>query len=366
MSEQPKNNLPLIAGIVAILAIGGGAMFYFSKNMTNEEAAPVASSTDTSTEPSTGASAPIPASAEEEAEATAAAGSIEGVEVRPGNPIVAKVDGQPITRVDVFRYIKLMPANIQQLPPAAVYPLALDQVINTRLVQNKAEAAGLESDPEVQEQLSLAKQQIVRSVYVQREVDKQISDGDIKNAYNEYVEKIPAVEEVKAAHILVGDEAKAKDLIEQLKGGADFAKLAAANSGDPGNKDKGGELGWFAKQDMVPEFSEAAFKIEKGQIGDVPVKTQFGWHVIKVEDKRQRPKPTLEEMTPMIQVELRRQKLEGMLKDWRETAAIETFDVNGDPVKAAEAPVAAPAEAAPAAGGESAPAEAPAAETPAQ
>ncbi len=351
MSEQ-KSNSPIIIGVVALLVVLAGAGFYFTKKssdapasaeMAASEHAPASSANNTGEPPATADEA------NEVAKAAAAAGSFDGVEVKPGNPVVASVDGQDITRVDVFRYIKMMPAQVQQMPPSAVYPMALDQVVNTRVVQNKAEKSGLENDPEVQQQLDMARQQIIRSVYVQREVDKNISESDMKAKYNDTIGKQPAVQEVKAAHILVDSEAKAQALIAQLKEGADFAKLASENSGDPGNKDKGGDLGWFAKADMVPEFSEAAFKIAKGSVGDAPVKTQFGWHVIKVEDKRDRPKPTFEEVKPMIQVELRREKLEAMLEGWKKTAKIEKFDINGSPVKAQE-------DVAPAAGEASTPA----------
>ncbi len=352
--SEPKNNLPMIIGVVALLAVAGGAAFYFSKNMTKDAPAVTAEAPAAATEEASAATA-APASGEpaatiqEEEEATANVKSgFDNVEVKPGNPVVAKVDGSDISRVDVYRFIKMMPANVQQLPPQAVYPLALEQVINTRLVQNKAEDAGLESDPEVQQQLAMAKQQIVRSVYVQRELDKQISESDIKAKYQEAIGKTPAVEEIKAAHILVDSEATAKDIIAKLEAGGDFSKLAAENSADPGNKDKGGDLGWFAKQDMVPEFADAAFKLGKGEVSKTPIKTQFGFHVVKVEDKRERPKPTLEETKPMIEAELRREKLETLLNDWRKTAKIEKFDVNGDAIKEPEV--------APAAGEQSAPA----------
>jgi len=349
--SNPNNKLPIVIGAVAILAIAGGAIFFASKNMSND--APKTAQENTSPaaieETASGQEPAAASNADEEADvAKATGGEIGGVEVEKGNPVVAKVDGQEITRVDVFRYIKMMPQNIQQLPPETVYPLALDQVVNTRLVQNKAEAAGLENDPEVKQQLDLAKQQLIRSVYVQREVDKKISEGDLKKAYNEYVGKLPEVKEIKASHILVGTEDKAKELIAKLKDGGDFAALAKENSGDPGNKDKGGDLGWFSAQDMVPEFSEAAFKLGKGNISETPVKTQFGWHVVKVTDSRERPKPTYEELKPMIQVELRRTELEEMLKDWKESAKIEKFDINGDPLK--EQSKSSESEVAPAAG----------------
>lgn len=370
--SQPKNNMPVVIGVIALLVVAGGAAFYFSKNMTKQGSATTAESTlpagetadqaSAQTTPSSGEPAATP---EEEQEATESAkAGFNGVDVKPGNPVVAKVDDADITRVDVFRFIKMMPANLQQLPPQAIYPLAVEQVINTRLVQNKAEDAGLENDPEVQQQLSMAKQQIIRSVYIQRQLDKEISESDIKAKYNEEIGKQPAVEEIKAAHILVDSEAQAKDIIAKLEGGADFGKLAAENSGDPGNKDKGGDLGWFAKTDMVPEFADAAFKLGKGDISKEPVKTQFGWHVIKVEDKRERPKPTLEAVKPQIIAELRRAKLESMLEDWRKSAKIEKFDINGDAVKeepqvapaAGDAGGNAPANGEPAEGAESTPA----------
>lgn len=350
---EPKNNMPMIVGVVVLLALAGAAAFYFSSNMTKEAPAPMAaaptaaSDADTQTAATDSANETAPASGtqsgepaatpEEEDEATQSAkAGFNGIDVKPGNPVVAKVDGNDITRVDVFRFIKMMPANIQQLPPQAVYPLALEQVINTRLVQNKAEDANLASDPEVQQQLSMAEQQIIRSIYIQRELDKQISESDIKAKYDEAVGKTPATEEIKAAHILVDSEAKAKDIIAKLEDGGDFGKLASENSADPGNKDKGGDLGWFAKGDMVPEFSDAAFKLGKGEVSKTPVKTQFGWHVIKVEEKREREKPSLEAVKPQIMAELRREKLESMLNSWREAAKIEKFDINGAPEKQAD------------------------------
>lgn len=349
MSVKNKN-LHVILTIVALLAVGGVATFLITKNMSNEKDVAAQDAPAATEQAAVDSNSAEPAAtAEETKEAEAAASTFQGVEVKKGNPVVAKVDGKEITRVDVFRYIKMMPANVQQLPPEAVYPLALDQVINTRLVQNKAEDSGLENDPEVQQQLAMAKQQIIRSVYVQRAVDKEISNSDIKKKYDDLIGKAPAVEEVKASHILVDSEAKAKDLISKLKDGADFGKLAAENSNDPGNKDKGGDLGWFAKQDMVPEFSDAAFKIAKGKISETPVKTEFGWHVVKIEDKRQRPKPSFEEVKPMIQAEIRREKLEAMLDQWKTASKIERYDVNGNPLK--EQP-----EMAPAAGDEEAPA----------
>lgn len=350
--SQPKSNLPVVIGIFALLVVLGGGAYYFTKNMKKDTPAIAALNTDTdgAKTAESGEPAITPEEADEVSKAVAADGTTyDGVTPKEGNPVVAKVDGRDITRVDVFRYIKMLPENVQQLPPPAIYPMAVEQVINTRIVQNKAEDAGLENDPEVQQQLNLAKQQIIRSVYVQRAVDKAISDAELKKVYDEKIGELPDVEEIQASHILVPDEAKAKEIIAKLEEGGDFAKLAAENSSDPGNKDKGGDLGWFSKQDMVPEFADAAFKLGKGEISKTPIKTQFGFHVVKVVDKRARAKPTFAEVKPMLKVEASREKLEGLLADWRKTAKVETFDINGDPVKKAP-------EVAPAAGEQSAPA----------
>lgn len=342
-----KKNIPVIAAAVAAVVIGGGAMIYFSSNMKKdasidptaaaEQMANIAPTAGEEAQPAdNNASAKADVNADEQKQIDAAfadAGTIDGVKVEPGNPVVARVNGQDITRVDVFRFIQMMPGNLQQLPPSTIYPLAVDQVINTRVVEAKADAAALEADPEVQKQLDMAKEQIIRGIFVQRELEKQITDADVKKAYDDFVARTPDVEEIKARHILVEDEAKAKDIITKLESGEDFAKLAKENSKDPGNKDEGGDLGWFAKQDMVPEFAEAAFKLGKGEITKTPVKTQFGYHVVKLDDKRTKPKPSFEDMKQSLRTELSRQKLEAMVQDWREAAKIERFDVNGNPIK---------------------------------
>ena len=337
MAEK-KKNMGLI-GIVAVAVIAaGGVMAYLSQNV-EKEAAPAqeaqAPATETETEETasveTAAGEQKPAENSEMAaeEAEAPEGSVV---VEPGNPVVAKVDGKEITRVDVYRYIKSMPQNLQQLPAQAVYPLALEQTINTRIVQNKANAANLMEDPEVLQQIEMAKQQIARNVYLQREVGNKITADKVKKAYDEFIKKQPDVKERKASHILLPTKEEAEAAIKRSNEGADFAELAKElSTGHTGPK--GGDLGYFSKEDMVPEFAEAAFSLKKGAVSAEPVKTQFGYHVIKVTDVRDQPKPTLEEMTPAIEAELRRETLEEMIAEWRENVKVEQFDINGNPMK---------------------------------
>jgi peptidyl-prolyl cis-trans isomerase C len=142
--------------------------------------------------------------------------------------------------------------------------------------------------------------------------------------YNEAIKQTPNEQEVRARHILVATEGEAKDIEAQLKSGADFATLAKQKSKDPGAAE-GGELGYFTKDQMVPEFAEAAFKLDKGQISD-PVKTQFGWHVIEVEDKRIKPTPTYDEVKGQLENYVARRAQAELVDNLRKSATIERLD----------------------------------------
>lgn len=265
-------------------------------------------------------------------EAEQQAASEDGMIVEAGNPVVAKVNGSEVTRDEVYRFIQSMPANMQQLPAVTVYPVAVDRVIDTRLVQDKADSANVTETEQFKKEMDIARQQIARNLFLQQEVDKKITEGKIKKAYGEFIKKVPDVEERRARHILLETEAKAKAVIDQINAGGDFAAVAAELSTGP-TASKGGDLGYFAKTEMVPEFANAAFDLKKGDMTSAPVKTQFGWHVIKVEDVRERPKPTMAQLEPSIRAELRRSILEELVQDWRKDAKIVQFDINGKPLK---------------------------------
>lgn len=271
--------------------------------------------------------------------------------------VMAKVDGVEITRAEASELVEMMPQQMRQLPPEQLLPMALEQIINNKIISKKAASTPLANDPEVKKQVELAKEQIVRSTFVEREVAKKLKPEDVKTEYEQYIKNFPKVEEVKAAHILVADEAKAKEIIASLDGGKDFAELAKENSTD-GTAKNGGDLGYFSKEDVVPEFAEAAFALEVGKYSKTPVKTEFGYHVLKIADKRVRPPAEFEQVKPYIEQELRRTALESLVKDWRGDAKIERYDEKGNLiVPTEEAPVqqatpsdesAKPAEAAPA------------------
>lgn len=333
--KNNKNILFAVLGVVLLGAIG----FLIVKQLPTPEEIDVATQeaaeetniknpSDLTKEPSDVESAAGDAQNEAQPEI-----NVGDFKVEPGNPVVAKVDGKDITRVDVYRFIQTMPANMQQLPATQVYPVAMEQVINTRLVQNKADNADIENSPEFQKEMDIARQQIMRNLFLQEQVDAKIDEGKIKKEYEEFLKTLPDVEERRARHILVDTEEKAKAIVERLKKeDADFGKLAAEVSIGP-TKSRGGDLGYFAKPEMVPEFANAAFGMEKNSILETPVKTQFGWHIIQLVDIRQRAKPTYEQFAPSAVAEMRREILSDLIDKWRKQAKVEQFDINGEPLK---------------------------------
>lgn len=266
---------------------------------------------------------PAPAAAQE---------APKGPTLKEGDPVVAKVDGQDIKRSDVFGFINTLPEQVKQMPVDQLFPMAQENVINERIVKAKVDKAKLESDPEVVKLLAESRQQVIRNVYISRELAKYVTDADVKKAYEKAVAQMPK-EEVHARHILVKDEATAKDIIKQLDGGAKFEDLAKQSTDGP-TAANGGDLGFFTKDRMVPEFADAAFKLKPGTYSKEPVKSQFGWHVIKVEEKRPVTPPKFDEVKAQLEPQVRQEKLASLLEKWQKEAGVKKFDVNGDPVKA--------------------------------
>ena len=346
--QETKSKSPLIIAAAAILLAAAGGIAYFTQNKDDNSSvsAEIAANDNAvaetamveadegKTESSVVAKVDT-AAGNAKADAKSAevpAPNVEGINVEPGNPVVAKVDGKEITRVDVYRFIQTMPANVQQMPAVQIYPLAMQEVINTRLVQTQAQESKVEETEEFKREMEMAKQQIARNLYLQKEVNNKISDKMVKKAYEDYKKSVPDVEERRARHILVETEAKAKAVVEKLKTGGKFEELAKELSIGP-TAPKGGDLGYFLKEEMVPEFANAAYQMEKGSVLQTPVKTQFGWHIIQLVDVRQRAKPEFEQVEPALRANLSREALGGLLQDWRKGAKIEQFDINGKPLK---------------------------------
>ncbi len=314
--------------VVLLLVIAGTTAYFFTKDNTGSDVAM------TSNEPAIMGEADTEIAMSDEAE------NDESI-------IVAKVEGRDITEKDVAEFVSNIP-QLQQQPMEQVFPLAREELVTGEIIDIRAEKEGTVNDPEVEERLKLAREGIVRTVYLENKVNTMLTEEALREAYADFSKQQEGArqEEVKARHILVDSEEKANDIIAKLKDGADFSKLATEMSSDSASGAKGGDLGYFTKGQMVPAFSQSAFSLETGEVTEKPVKSQFGYHVIKVEDKRMQPLPSFEEVKTFLEVQKRREILETLLQDWREEADVTLYNMDGTPeAKAPEAtePAAAPA-----------------------
>ena len=237
------------------------------------------------------------------------------------DPVVARVNGEEILRSTVFEFAQALPPQYQaQL--AQLYPLLVQRLVDFRLASNAARAAGLVDDDEVKRRLAAAEDRVIRDVYLERQIDSRVTDDGVKAKYDEHIAANPPATEHRARHILVETEEAARDIIAKLDGGADFAELAKELSTGPSGP-QGGDLGYFTADQMVPEFAQAASAMEPGQYSKDPTQTQFGWHVIKVEDRRQAAPPPFEQLEQQLREELARTAMETVLIELREGAEVE-------------------------------------------
>ncbi|WP_372620376.1 peptidylprolyl isomerase [Falsiroseomonas sp.] len=211
------------------------------------------------------------------------------------DPLLARVDGQEIRQSDLEAELNRLPQELRGMPPQMLQPLLLDQMITQKALVAAARAQGLDRDAEVRARIARATEETLQQALLLREVQPLLTEEALRARYQRDIAGRPAQEEVRARHILVPTEQEARAaLAEVRRAGVDFAEVARRRSTGPGSRE-GGDLGFFKRGDMIPEFEQAAFALQPGQIADDPVRTQFGWHVIKVEDRRAAPAPTFEE-----------------------------------------------------------------------
>ena len=262
------------------------------------------------------------------------------------DPVVARVNGDVLHRSDLDLALRGAPAQIQQAPLDKIYPQLLNSLVNAQLLAQAARKAKVDQNPQVKEQLNQAQNEILADSYVASLARSQVSEAKLRAAYDDYAKQAPTTEEVHARHILVATEQEAKDIIAQLDKGADFATLAKDKTTDPSGKSNGGDLGYFTKQDMVPDFANAAFALKPGDYTKTPVHTQFGWHVIKLEDRRPGKAGTYDQVAPEIAQQMTQQIVAAKLQELRGQGKIEMFGPDGKAIaSAAPAPQAAPAQA---------------------
>ena len=263
------------------------------------------------------------------------------------DPVVARVNGSEIKRSEVMRTISSLPPQVQQMPVQLIFPAVIDQIINGKLVAAAGYKANVQKDPEVADRMKRAEERIVQELYLTKEVQKRITDDRLQEAYKAFKQENPPQEEVKASHILVESEDAAKAIIADLKKGGDFAKIAGEKSTDKAAAQQGGDLGYFTKDQMVEPFANAAFAMKPGEISQAPVQTQFGWHVIKVEDRRSTTPPSFDEVQEQLRSQVSEQVIGELVEGLRKDAKVERFQMDGSPMPA-EQPAATPATSAPA------------------
>lgn len=244
------------------------------------------------------------------------------------DPVVARVDGQTILQSDVLAVQHSLPAQYQQLPIEVLYPAILDRLIETKLVANAGRKDKMQNDDEVKRRVANYEEQVIQQLYINRKVNANITEAALKERYAKFVKENPGKEEINARHILVKTEAEAKQIIADLKKGGDFVAIAKAKTTDPSGKQNGGDLGFFGRTEMVPEFAEAAFKLKDGQITDAPVKTQFGFHVIRVESHRT-AQQSFEEVQETLADQMFQEGAGEVIAKLKEPAKIEKFNFDG-------------------------------------
>jgi peptidyl-prolyl cis-trans isomerase C len=262
------------------------------------------------------------------------------------DPVVAKVNGTEIHQSDLA-VAESEAGQIPPMSPAAKKDYLVQFMSDMILVSKAAEDKKIGDSADFKRRADFARKKLLMSDLFQQVGKEALTDAAMHKVYDDAVKTMGTEKEVHARHILIraaaGDEKaskaaeeKIKAVIARLKKGEDFATVAKEVTEDPSGKANGGDLGYFTKEQMVPEFADVAFKLDKGQISG-PVKTQFGWHVIKVEDSRMKPPPTFEEVKPQIEQFVTRKAQAELVAKLRAGAKIEKFYKTEDEKKPADA-----------------------------
>lgn len=245
------------------------------------------------------------------------------------DPVVATVNGTEIHASALANYQRSLPPQMAAQVP---YEALLDSLINNQLIYEQAKKDGADKDAEVKQALKQLEQQVVIKSWMGKKLKAEVTDDAVKKGYDTFLAGFKPADEVRARHILTETEDQAKAVIAELKKGADFTETAKAKSKDPSAKQNGGDLGYFSKEEMVPQFAEAAFAMKPGELSENPVKSQFGWHVIKVEDRRLASPPSFEQAKPVLRERIAEETAEKLVTDIRAKAKVKRFDPEGKPL----------------------------------
>lgn len=240
--------------------------------------------------------------------------------------VLATVDGYNITEAELTYAEAEIGSELAGVPDERRNRVLVEYLIEAHLMAAAAEKAELNKGKDFEQRMSYYRLRALRDTYFENQIRDSIADEEAKALYDERVKSLPKQEEVRARHILVKTEEEAKKVRKELEEGGDFAELATKYSQDRGGQD-GGDLGYFTRGQMVKPFEDAAFSMEAGKLSE-PVKSDFGWHLIKVEEKRDRLPPSFDEVKDQIKASLIQSKLQGTVQDLRKSAKIEIVDAS--------------------------------------
>jgi len=246
----------------------------------------------------------------------------------PVDSVVARVNGEEIRQSDIFRMLQQLPDEVRNMPQGQLFTLLLERAVDRILVIDAARKSGLAEDPVIRARVTAAEDDVLWAVFLERQVQENLTEKRIRRAYGR-ISGAAAEEEVKARHILLASEEEAQAVIRDLEGGAEFQTVASEKSIGP-SRETGGDLGYFSRSQMVDEFSAAAFAMNVGEFSKKPVKTQFGYHVILLENRRRAEAPSMQESMPQIQQEVTREVLAEVLGKLRKGADIEVVGAGGE------------------------------------
>lgn len=255
--------------------------------------------------------------------------------------VVARVDGQAIYASDVQDALSQLPPEYMNMPVESLFRAVVEQLIDRQLVLKRAREQNFANDLEVQKTLKQLEARVMEQVFLRRMVESKVTDEAVRRRYERDKNTLVREKKVRARHILVKTREEAVDLLREISRGKDFAQLARDKSIGP-SKAQGGDLGYFTRSGMLPAFSDMAFSLKKGEVARAPIQTQYGWHVIKVEDIQEAAAPPLDEVKDELRAKMGEELIDAELKRLRDGAKLERFGMDGKPM-APPAPDADPA-----------------------
>ncbi len=247
------------------------------------------------------------------------------------DPVVARVDGQAIRRSEVLAFQRALPPQFQQVPIEALLEPIVDRLVSQKLIAAEGRRANLQNDPEVKARLAQFEERVMQETVLNRMLESRLNEAALQARFAAYQKENPGRDEIRARHILVANEQAAQGIIAELGRGGDFAKIASERSVDPAGKQSGGDLGFFGKDDMVPEFWTAAAALKAGETTKAPVRSQFGWHVIRVEERRVVPE-SFDELREKLASDMSQEIMTGYVEGLVKKAKVERFGLDGKPL----------------------------------